>query len=389
MQKNKIPSILLLIFIFPVLALISSCNNQKQNNELNQKNKDIELNTKELSLLEINQKKQEFNASELYEKYNQSVFKIYVLNERNELTGTGTGFFIGNNGHAVTNYHVLQNANNAYIEIINGEIIYINFDQILGSSKIDDYTIFKLPNNKNFKGFEDYSDLPVKTGETVFTIGNPLGGTSNTISQGLITGQDWKDIQFSAPIDHGSSGSPLFNSQGVIVGLVWGGKHDGNLYRAIKINILDLKRFIQHNMSNYDESKDPNLSGPFMGEFSEGNLIWAIGRTKEEAIANMNSSRNIIAVDVSIDGNGAAYGVNKYHDPRYGQVEFTIFGLPESINMNLKIKGKEISSKDLKDINFDKSNEIVSMVIYFEKDMYISLKTGFNLKLFREFKLME
>lgn len=409
-EHKNVAFILNLLFIAFVSTILSSCNgtepkngnsdNDRHKEEIAQKNLELELKQKELELkaqeLEILQQHQEkediskqYNATELFEKYNRSVFKIFVLNDTKELHSTGTGFLIGDDGYAVTNYHVLQNANYAYIELINGDIIDINFDKIVGYNNQDDFVIFKLETTKNIKGFEDYSDVPIKNGTTVFTIGNPSGGESNTISQGIITGQNGKDLQFSAPIDHGSSGSPLFNNQGQIVGLVWGGKHDGNLYKAVKIMHLDLSRFIEHDWSNYDENDDPNLAGPFMGESSSGKVIWAIGKTQEEAVSEMNSSNNIMAIDFAVDGNGAWYGVEKHHDPRYGQIKFDIFGLPEDVWFRLNIHGKEMSTKNVKYINFNNENSLLSLVVLFEDGSYLSLLTGYDKNLFKEYGHLE
>ena len=390
----KISHLFRFIIVFYLGILTIGCNNYQkdklklQEKELILKNKELELKQKELELIRSNQPEKNVDASlvpTLFKKYNKSVFKIFVLNERNQLTSTGTGFLIGNDGYAVTNYHVLKNANNAYIELINGDIININFNNILRYDEDLDFLIFKLETNKILNGFEDYSDVPIENGTTIFTIGNPSGGVSNTISTSIITGQDWKNIQFSAPIDHGSSGSPLFNYEGKLVGLVWGGKHAGNLYKAVKIMHLELSNYISHDWSNYDEVNDPNLAGPFMGDFADGKLMWAIGKTKNDAINNMNSSNIIIPVDIAVDGNGAGYSVDKYHDTRYGQVHFYLWGLPDGTRIDMKIHGKEISSKKLEYIHFDKEKGIISIILLLNDGTYISLLTGFDLALFENY----
>ena len=162
--KIKLTSLFNLLFIMFLGMLMTSCGEVKQdkedsevdfhkeeiaqkNLELELKQKELELKSQELEILKQNQEKEpenkQFNATELFDKYNRSVFKIYVLNEFKELHITGTGFLIGDEGYAVTNYHVLQNANNAYIEMINGDIIDIDFDKIVGYNNQDDFVIFK------------------------------------------------------------------------------------------------------------------------------------------------------------------------------------------------------------------------------------------------------
>jgi hypothetical protein len=410
-KTNFINSNSKLVLNFLVLLFISigisGCNLKENDTDglkieiekLSQKNKELELRQQELehkanefNISKSNQDEKNINkkysAPELFDKYNRSVFKIFVLDRNNELYGTGTGFLIGNKGYAVTNYHVLENAYKAYIELINGDVININNDKIINYDKEKDFAVFKLESEKKLYGFEDYSDLPIANGTTVFTIGNPAGGESNTISQGIVTGQNWKDIQFSAPIDHGSSGSPLFNIEGKIVGLVWGGKHEGNLYRAIKISHLDLRNYVNHDWTNYDEIYDPNLAGPFMGETNESKLIWSFASSQNEAIGLLKE-RKIIPVSISIDGNALSYWVDKYHDPDYGQIELNFsyshtFDNPE-IGISLKKHGKMYSSNDIRYLNFDEKNKILSIIGAFDNNNFIAIRTKYDPALLKEY----
>lgn len=407
-NKNHNPPSIFILFVILSVIFLSGCSNEvkkaeelkmkikqqellQKNKELELKQKELELKSNELNLLKKNiedQNNLERTASELFEKYNQSVFKIYSLDNRNELLGTGTGFFIGNEGYAVTNAHVVKGASTAYIELIGSEVFYIDFDKmLLEFNEREDHVIFKLPKNDKFKGFNDYSDVPRKIGETIFTIGNPSGGSSNTISQGILTGYVGSDIQFSAPIDHGSSGSPLFNTQGKLLGLVWGGKHEGNLYRAKGIVNLDLSRFLKKNISYDDKLKDPNLAGPFMGEYSKDILIWSISTSLKEAVRNLNLTSPIQHSRAAVDGNGSCISIDKYHDKRYGLSSFIVFGLPTPSSIRLTIGGKTIESYDIKSYNVDRENELISMVFAFENSLFISILTKFDLQLYNEFGL--
>ena len=148
---------------------------------------------------------------------------------------------------------------------------------------------------------------------------------------------------------------------------------------------LELSRFIKHDWSNYDVDNDPNHAGPFMGESSSGNLIWSIDKTQEDAVNKMNSSKNVVAVNYAVDGNGAWYGVEKYHDPRYGQIKFDIFGLPKNVWFRLNMHGDEISTKNVQYINFNEKSSLLSLVVLFEDGSYLSLLTGYDKSLFNEY----
>ncbi|MBU0766148.1 MAG: S1C family serine protease, partial [Bacteroidetes bacterium] len=84
------------------------------------------------------------------------------------------------------------------------------------------------------------TDLP-EIGESIFAIGNPEG-LEQTLSNGIVSGyRDSEDngkkfyIQTNAAITHGSSGGPLFNSKGEVIGITTMGVQEGSLFFAINI----------------------------------------------------------------------------------------------------------------------------------------------------------
>ena len=154
-------------------------------------------------------------------------------------------------------------------------------------------------------------------------------------------------------------------------------------------DIFKLKKEFGSNVVNvnadYNEDNDTNFAGPFMGESSSENLVWSIGKTQEDAVNKMKSSKNVVAADYAVDGNGAWYGVKKYHDPRYGQIKFDIFGLPKDVSFRLNMHGEEMSTKNVQYINFNENNSLLSLVILFENGSYLSLLTGYDKSLFNEY----
>ena len=81
----------------------------------------------------------------------------------------------------------------------------------------------------------------VQVGETVYSLSNPLGVFQNTLSEGIVSGirpgDGYKYFQISAPISHGSSGGPIFNSKGEVIGIAVATIEEGqNLNFAVPID---------------------------------------------------------------------------------------------------------------------------------------------------------
>ena len=152
--------------------------------------------------------------------------------------GLGSGFIVRNDGVIITNYHVIEGAYPALVKVKSGDI----FDDIsiISFDAKRDIAIIKI------SGF----DLPmvnlgnsndIRIGEKVVVIGNPHG-FENTVSDGLLsqqrdTGQGYFLHQISAPISAGSSGSPVFNQKGEVIGIATLSDAQGqNLNFSVPIN---------------------------------------------------------------------------------------------------------------------------------------------------------
>lgn len=181
--------------------------------------------------------------NELYNIYKNSVFLIYTSDGVNGFQGTG--FFISRTGIAISNYHVFKGTTQGLevIETYSGEKLKIK--NILSKSEKDDYLIFKV----NLSGFNISNPIPIsyvepQIGEDVFAIGNPRG-LESTLSKGIISGYRDKRqyIQTTTEITHGSSGGPLLNMKGEVVGITTAGLGEANLNFAINIKSLPLQKY--------------------------------------------------------------------------------------------------------------------------------------------------
>ncbi len=183
------------------------------------------------------------NLSDLFEQLQQEVFMIYTINGLEEIT-QGSGFFIAP-GVGVTNYHVLEDSKNAIISI-NDDSYEIT--EILASSYSNnlDYVIFKTT-YRTSTPLKIAQKTP-RTGEDIFAIGSPKG-LSNSLTKGTISGfRENNRIQIDATIDHGSSGGPLFNIYGEVIGITTSGMGTGSeLNFAVNIQALPYEKFIINN----------------------------------------------------------------------------------------------------------------------------------------------
>ena len=169
---------------------------------------------------------------------NGSIVTIITLADDKPIA-LGTGFLVSPDGVIVTNYHVIKTGNVAVVKFPDGTALSV--DGVLASDKVRDLAIIKI-HGKTFRSLTLGNSDRVQIGEDVVAIGNPLG-LELTVSNGILSGvrtvekEGGKFLQVTAPISHGSSGGPLFNMAGEVIGITAmyfeGGE---NLNFAIPVN---------------------------------------------------------------------------------------------------------------------------------------------------------
>lgn len=172
----------------------------------------MNLKQQELDILKarINDKPKSLN--EIYNQVKKSVYSIYT--EGTEMKAFGSAFVISPKGLAISNYHVFENASSAIA--YNEDEKEFLITEILDYSKEQDYIIFRIGPRNTDLPFLQIADSKSEIGENCFAVGNPKGLTQ-TLSSGIISSYRNNDniLQMTAEITHGSSGGPLFNSNGV------------------------------------------------------------------------------------------------------------------------------------------------------------------------------
>jgi S1-C subfamily serine protease len=178
----------------------------------------------------------EYTPQRLTAEFGKAV--VVILGKTAGGTSLGSGFLVSADGQVVTNYHVVRGAYPAVVKLPSGDV----YDDI----SVIDYDVRRDLAVIKIKGF----NLPTvrlgnsdeaKVGEHVVVVGNPEG-LENSVSDGLLSGirdteKGSKEYQISAPVSPGSSGGPVFNLRGEVIGVVVSTLVEGqNLNFAIPIN---------------------------------------------------------------------------------------------------------------------------------------------------------
>jgi S1-C subfamily serine protease len=162
----------------------------------------------------------ELSTKEIAAKGLKSVVFIKTKDARGKASGFGSGFFITNKLIA-TNYHVIEGAT----QVTAGSIYKTHEEfscKVLGANKENDLAIVEIQGTTGIPLELSLQDLEI--GERVYAIGNPEG-LGGTFSEGLISSlRNFKGftnsvIQHTAPMSQGSSGGPLLNSNGQVIGI--------------------------------------------------------------------------------------------------------------------------------------------------------------------------
>ena len=157
----------------------------------------------------------EISTEDLFKHAAPSVVLIEVFKSTGERFGTGSGFVAGD-GTVVTNYHVIRGAYAANVRFQDGSTIPVR--GVGGFDQYRDVAVVKA-DNLSAKPLVLGDSEKAQIGDRVIAIGSPLA-IKNTLSDGIISGIRNGLIQTSAPISPGSSGGPLFNKRGEVVGII-------------------------------------------------------------------------------------------------------------------------------------------------------------------------
>jgi len=176
----------------------------------------------------------------IYAQSKGSVVKIVTFDANNTPLAQGSGFVVAKD-RVLTNYHVLSGSAFASVVFDDGSTVVVK--SVVYSMPPEDVAIVEAETG-NRPPLSWGDELQLKVGEAVYAIGAP-SGLAASLSSGLISAfrQDKRDvffIQFTAIIAPGSSGGPLFNSQGQVVGVTTSRLKDSDFGFAVGVGDLQL-----------------------------------------------------------------------------------------------------------------------------------------------------
>ena len=195
---------------------------------------------------------------DLYNRLNPSVVNIAAFVNQNgssQLAGRASGFIYDDQGHVVTNAHVVQGIDSVQIVFSDG---LIHDATIEAQDLFSDLAVVKVDLPAGLKPIPIGSMNQVAVGQSVVAIGNPFG-FDGTLTRGIISALGRtiptntaysipQAIQTDAAINPGNSGGPLLNLKGEVIGVVdqieTSGTSAGNLGVGFAIPVSIVQRVI-------------------------------------------------------------------------------------------------------------------------------------------------
>ena len=310
--------------------------------------------------------------SQIYEMIASATVRIEAYGKDGKLNNVGSGFFISENGEILTNFHVIAGATQLKVKLFGGDEYAVI--GIKGYDISKDLAVLKIEHTGT--SYLKIATTDVKTGDSVYTLGSPLG-IDNVFTSGIVSNPE-KNINgvncivFTAPISQGSSGGPLVNARGEVIGINKSTADNAqNLNFAATIKLLDsvntetekavedvyaetlsqnalsiLKRYLANNYDRRDELGRYIVERVVREESEDGSVGgWIYNLVYDEDAGKVvlsfiwvQNGVNLYRADITVDGIKDKY-VIEFYDYLWSQ--YTMIG-----TVNVKIQPvKETTGK--------------------------------------------
>lgn len=284
--------------------------------------------------------------------------------KNNKENGIGSGFIYSEDGYIMTNHHVIDGATSVKVLLMTGEIVEC---EVVGSDQYADIAVIKIPKEKVSKVAKLGESASVKLGDTVFTIGSPLGiEYFGTVTRGILSAKDrmvevsvssssndWimNVMQTDAAINPGNSGGPLCNVNGDVVGI--------NSMKIVQDEIegigfaIPIEDAMEYaNMIVSGEKIKRSYLGISMGDVS--NSDYYMRKYGIEISENVNFG--VIVIEPEVNGPANEAGILKgdviikigeYDVKNIAELRYYLYKYPpnEKINVLVIRNGKEVSTE--------------------------------------------
>jgi serine protease Do len=292
-------------------------------------------------------------------------------------TSSGSGFFINERGEFITNAHVVGQAKGIWIQIpslgkqiIDAELIGISPERDIALLRVTDEGLQIIRKELGAVPYLPLGDSDyLHRSDEVLALGYPLGQQALKSTTGVISGQEHHMIQMSAPINPGSSGGPLLNSAGEVVGINAAGVMEAqNVGYAIPINDLKIvlndlykvkilrKPYLGVLFNNANESLVELLGNPMPGG------CYVVDVVKESTLDKAGVKRG----DMIYEMNG--YIVDMYGEMRvpWSEDKISLLDFVSRLSIGQEIKFVVYRNGDRKDfkVKFDHGEKLRVAKVY-------------------------
>jgi tetratricopeptide (TPR) repeat protein len=194
------------------------------------------------------------SLKELVGPIQKSVVTVVNYDVDGDISSIGSGFFISESGILVTNFHVLDGAYSASIKTVDGSQYPVA--AVLAKNRLVDLIKVRVDIGDNRATPVVLAREQPAVADSVFVVGSPMG-LEQTVSEGIISAvrempAGGNVFQLTAPISRGSSGGPVINQDGKVVGVVTFQVARGqNLNFAVSVDALEMLT---------DEASQPSIT---------------------------------------------------------------------------------------------------------------------------------
>jgi hypothetical protein len=181
---------------------------------------------------------EQLTPREVMQRFKPAIVRIE--NHMGARTGVGTGFFVTPEGRIATNLHVIAGGGILRVKLSDDSVHLVM--RVVAIDQDRDLAIIEIDAPTKMPTLELGDSNAVEPGDAVIAVGNPMR-LDYTVSDGLISSvrpvDDDVILQISAPISQGSSGGPLFNIFGQVIGVATAVSAEGqNLNFGVPVNYL-------------------------------------------------------------------------------------------------------------------------------------------------------
>lgn len=253
--------------------------------------------------------------ADLYERACGGVYVVLTMDEEGEWSGLGTAFLIEQAGILVTNEHVMESAVAAVV--LDRDKNMFEVESVLHLDPDWDNAVIRI--KPPFHGgvvLPIAADYP-RIGDETFAIGTPLG-FDQTITTGIISG--FRDsmvnnapirsrgnvLQTTTAIAEGSSGGPLFNRRGEVIGITTAGYETGSLNFAISVKAIPLDRILGATISERPSGLPTTPSGTKVRQALDNYFAALIGGDQRDILPCYATTVNRYYADYSLSAGEAA-----------------------------------------------------------------------------------